>query len=232
MKTIGVIGGMSWESSLEYYRILNQETARRLGGRHSAPCVLYSVDFAPLADAMHEDRWDDVRAALEHGARSVSAAGAQLVLLATNTMHIFADAVEQAAGVPLCHIAEATGTAAAERGLHRMALLGTRFTMEKPFYSDYMERHFGIETVVPEPEATREELNRIIFDELVQGEVRERSSEWLRLLIEELAAQGAEGILLACTELGLAVRNASLSVPALDTTEIHARTAVERALSG
>jgi aspartate racemase len=231
MKTIGLLGGMSWESSLEYYRIINDEVKRRLGGLHSAQCVLYSVDFAPLEEKLRAGDWDAIARTLAEAARRLEAAGAGLLLIATNTMHQVADRVQAALTVPLLHIADAAGAQAARQGMRRVALLGTRFTMERDFYRGRLRDGHGVETLVP-GESERAEINRIIFDELCVGVFAESSRATLRGVIASLAARGAEGVVLGCTELPLIVRPADAPVPVLDTMRLHALAAVDAALAG
>jgi aspartate racemase len=231
MKTIGLLGGMSWESSLEYYRIINDEVKKRLGGLHSAQCVLYSVDFAPLEEWLRAGDWDAIARALAAAARRLEAAGAGLVLIATNTMHQIADRVQEALTVPLLHIADTAGAQAARLGMRRVALLGTRFTMERDFYRGRLRDGHGVETLVP-GEIERAEINRIIFDELCVGVFDESSRATLRSVIASLAARGAEGVVLGCTELPLIVKPADAPVPVLDTMRLHALAAVDAALAG
>ncbi len=229
MKTIGLLGGMSWESTREYYRILNEETARRLGGLHSAECVLYSVDFAPFAEAMAADRWDEVRDRLFAAAQIVERSGARMLLVCTNTMHLFADELQERLSIPILHIADAAGKACVARGVRKVLLLGTRFTMEKDFYRRKLEQRYGLEVLVPGPD-DRELLHRIIFDELCRGVIREESRTAILEVIARHAAEGADGVILACTELPLILRQEDSELPLLDTTELHAREAVDLAL--
>jgi len=225
MKMIGLLGGMSWESSLEYYRVMNETVRDRLGGLHSARCMLYSVEFGEVAPLLDEGRHDELTAALCTGAAALGRAGADLVLIATNTMHLYAGAVEAAAGVPLLHIADATGEAIGRAGLKTVALLGTTVTMEEDFYRTRLEERFGIRTIVPQE---REEFDRIIFDELCRGVVRDSSREWVTAAIDDCISRGAEGVILGCTELPMLVSRAP--VPLFNTTRIHAEAAVDHAL--
>ncbi len=229
MKTIGLVGGMSWESTLEYYRLINEMIKERLGGLHSARCILCSVDFADIEALQRAGRWAEATQFLVASARSVEIAGADFVLLCTNTMHKVADALQSGLRIPLLHIADATAEQVRRAGFRRIGLLGTRFTMEEDFYRGRLERPGGLEVVVPDaPE--RGAVHRIIYDELCVGCLRPESKVRLRGVMDQLAQQGAEGVILGCTELGLLLNDGDGPVPLFDTTRIHARTAVERAL--
>ncbi len=230
MRTIGVLGGMSWESTAEYYRLLNEGVRRRLGGQHSAELVLYSVDFAPIERLQHEDRWDDLTERLVTAACRVEAAGAELLLLATNTMHRLAPALEAALSIPLLHIADATGEAIRAEGLGTVGLLGTRFTMEQGFYRDRLAERHGLRVLVPEAEG-RELVHRVIYDELCQGRVLDASRVGVLEVCEALAARGAQGVVLGCTELPLLVRPGGTSVPVFDTTALHVEGALAAAFA-
>jgi aspartate racemase len=229
VKTIGLIGGMSWQSTIEYYRILNEEVARRLGGLHSAKIVLKSVDFSGIAEMQRRGDWEGAGLVLAETARSLERAGADMVLIGANTMHLVADAVRQAVHIPLVHIADATAARVRQAGLTHVGLLGTRYTMEKDFLK-YRLSTYGLVVSVPEAE-DRETVHRIIYDELCHGIVTAESRALVAGVAERLAARGAEGILLGCTELPLLIRPGDLSVPDFDTTRIHAERAVELALS-
>lgn len=230
MKTLGLIGGMSWESTLPYYRLINEEVRARLGGLHSARLVLYSVDFHEIEVLQREARWDEAGAQLAAAARALDAAGAELLVLCTNTMHKVADAIEAATARPLLHIADPTAEAIRAAGLQRVGLLGTRFTMEQGFYRGRLEQRHGIEVIVPEV-AEREQVHRIIYDELCLGEVRDDSRAVYRKVIAALVARGAQAVILGCTEIGLLVDADDASVPLFDTTVLHARRAVDLALA-
>jgi aspartate racemase len=201
MKTIGVIGGMSWESTVDYYRYINQEVARRLGGLHSAELVLYSVDFAPIEEMQTENRWDDAGRALAAAARRLEAAGAELLVLATNTMHKVAPAIEGAVEIPLLHIADPTGAAIREAGITTVGLLGTRYTMEGSFYRGRLEERFGLSVLVPPP-VDRALIDGVIFEELCFGVTKSESKRRYLEIIAGLADRGAEGVILGCTEIG------------------------------
>ena len=231
MKTIGLIGGMSWASTIEYYRILNQTAHARLGGLHSAKILLYSVDFADIEPTLRESRWADASAILTGAARRLEAGGAEMVLLCTNTLHKVADNIERATKLPFIHIADACGEAIVARKLKKVALLGTRFTMEQDFLSSRLERRFGLEVFVPKP-ADIDATHQIIFGELVLGKIEARSKAKYLEVIQSLIARGAEGVILGCTEIGLLVKPEDVSVPVFDTTWTHAMAAVEMALSG
>lgn len=228
MKVIGLIGGMSWESSAEYYRLLNELTRDRLGGLHSARCVLWSVDFAEIERLQVAGEWDRAGAVLADAARSLEAAGAELVLICTNTMHKVADQVAAAVDIPLLHLADATADAVRAAGLRRIGLLGTAFTMEQSFYRDRLASH-GLEVIVPDAPG-RAVVHRVIYEELCLGVVREESRAAYRSVIGELVAQGAEGVILGCTEIELLVSAADSPVPVFATTRLHAEAAVKAAL--
>jgi len=230
MKTIGMIGGMSWESSIEYYRIVNETVKEKLGGLHSAKSVMVSVDFAEIEKLQHEGRWEEATQTMIAAARHVEAGGADFVVICTNTMHKMADDVEQALRIPLLHIADATAEAIKARRLRVIGLLGTKFTMEEDFYRGRLVDRHGLEVLIPDAE-DREIVHRVIYDELVLGEIKSESRNQYRRIIEKLIAAGAQGIILGCTEIGLLVKEDDSSVPLFDTTYIHAVTAVELALS-
>ena len=229
MKTIGLIGGMSWESSAEYYRLINQETKRRLGGHHNAPSVMVTVDFAEVELLQHAGRWDELGGILAQAAQRLERGGAELVVLCTNTMHKLADSVTGAVRIPLLHIADATAEAIRQAGQRRVGLLGTKFTMEQPFYADRLHQGFGIETLIP-GDADRQLIHEVIYEELCHGMVRKASREAFRAIIARLAADGAEAVILGCTEIGLLLSQADSSLPVHDSTVLHARAAVEFAL--
>lgn len=231
MRTIGIIGGMSWESTAEYYRLINEEVGRRLGGLSSGRILLSSVDFAPFAARMARGEWDAIGGELAGEARRLKAAGAEALLVATNTMHRFAAGIESASGLPLIHIADAAAKAIAAAGKRKVGLLGTRYTMEGDFYRGRLLDRHGIETLVPE-EADRAETNRVIFEELCRGRFEASSRAWLLGLVERLAAAGAEGVILGCTELPLVLKEGDAAVPLWDTTRLHALAAVEFMLGG
>ncbi|WP_312112146.1 aspartate/glutamate racemase family protein [Brevibacillus reuszeri] len=229
MKTIGLIGGMSWESSLVYYRLLNEEVKARLGGLHSAKCVLYSVDFAEIERLQREARWEEAGQAMAKAARSLEAAGADLIVLCTNTMHKLTSSIEEATKLPFLHIADATAAAILEKGHKRVALLATRFTMEQDFYTGRLRDVHGLEVLLPNEEE-RNSVHEIIYHELCVGVIREESKQRYVQIIERLVEQGAEVVILGCTEIGLLISAEDSPVPVFDTTAIHARIAVEAAL--
>jgi aspartate racemase len=230
MKTIGLIGGMSWESTIPYYRAINDGVKRRLGGLHSARLVLYSVDFHDIERLQHAGLWDEAGELLAGAARSIEAAGAGCVVLCTNTMHRVASAIESAVAIPLLHIADATARRIREAGLRRVGLLGTRFTMEQDFYRGRLQERHGIEVVVPGAD-DRERVHRVIYDELCLGDIRATSRDSLRAIIARLVDAGAEAIVFGCTEISLLVSADDAPVPVFDTTAIHAAAAVEFALA-
>ncbi len=224
MACIGLLGGMSWESSAEYYRLLNELTAQRLGGLHSAECLLYSVDFADIEEMQVAGRWADAGARLAHAARSLEAGGADLVLLCTNTMHKVYDDVQAAVSVPVLHLGDATATAVQAAGLTRVGLLGTAFTMEQAFYRDRLASH-GLEVLVPTAE-DRAVVHRVIYDELCVGVVRPESHAAYLEVIDRLVAEGAEGVILGCTEIELLVKDGDTDVPLFLTTRLHVEAAL------
>jgi aspartate racemase len=229
MKTIGMIGGMSWESSIEYYRILNETVKDRLGGLHSARSVMYSVDFAEIEIMQSEGRWEQATQVMVEAARHVEAGGADFLIICTNTMHKMANAVEAAIHIPLLHIADATARAVKTQGFSKIALLGTKFTMEEDFYRLRLAKKYGLEVLIPDME-DREIIHSVIYDELVLGDIKPESREKYKRIIGKLIAAGAQGIILGCTEIGLLVKQDDSRVPLFDTTYIHATSAVELAL--
>ena len=229
MKRIGLLGGMSWQSSALYYALINEFVAERLGGFHSADCVMASVDFATIEAMQVGGRWDDAGAALATEARALEAAGAEMIVLCTNTMHKVADQIQSAVRIPLLHLGDVTAAAVLATGITTVGLLGTRFTMEESFYVDRMRSH-GLEVVVPEAE-DRAIVNRVIYDELVAGSVLDESrAEYVRI-IDNLRSRGAQGVILGCTEIELLIGPGDISLPVFPTTRIHAEAAVTAALS-
>ncbi|GGB83027.1 aspartate racemase [Knoellia flava TL1] len=229
MRMLGVLGGMSWTSTESYYRMLNRGVAERLGGLHSARLLVHSVDFAPVAQAQHDGDWDATLATLAEAARGLEAGGAEALLLATNTMHKVAGELEQACGIPLLHIADATANAIAADGLERVGLLATAFTMEQDFYTGRLEER-GLDVLVPD-ERQRAEVHRIIYDELCLDVVRDESRETYREVIAALVERGAQAVVLGCTEISLLVSDEDSTVPLYDTTAIHAAAGVDFMLS-
>lgn len=231
MKTIGLLGGMSWQSTQGYYRAINEAVAQRLGGLHSANIALYSVDFDPIETLQRRGDWDGAADLLVQAARQVEAAGADCLLLCTNTMHRVAPQISAAISIPFIHIADATAVIIQAQGLRRVGLLGTAFTMEQDFYKGRLSAHYGLEVVVP-GEVDRQRVHRVIYDELCVGQVKSASKlEYLRI-IDALQQQGAEAVILGCTEIGLLVSQSDTPITLLDTTAIHAQAAVDFALKG
>jgi aspartate racemase len=228
MKRIGLLGGMSWESSIEYYRLVNEITRDRLGGLHSADCLLRSVDFAEIELLQRDGRWDEAGERLAAEARALVAGGAELLVLCTNTMHKVADAITGAVEIPFVHIADTTAHAVRAAGLDSVGLLATGYTMEQDFYVGRLRDVHGLQVLVP-GEADRRIVHDVIYDELCVGVVREESREQYRRIMRELAAGGAQGILLGCTEIDLLVGPADAPVAVFDTTRLHAQRAVELA---
>ena len=230
MKTIGLIGGMSWESTIPYYQCINQQIKQRLGGLHSARIILYSVDFHDIDRLQQAGRWDEAGACLASAALALERAGAELLVLCTNTMHKVAPAIEAATDLPLLHIADPTAAAIKQAGIAKIGLLGTRFTMEQDFYRNRLIEKHGLQVLIPEA-ADRQEVHRVIYEELCLGKLHAASREAYRAIIARLAAQGAEGIILGCTEITLLVGPADSPVPIFDTTALHALSAADYALA-
>ena len=230
-KVIGLIGGMSWESSAEYYRLLNQGVRARLGGAHSARILMWSFDFAEVEALQHAGRWDQAAALLVDAARRLERGGADVLLICTNTMHLMAEQVQAAVAIPLLHIADPTAGRIQAAGLRRVGLLGTAFTMEQDFYRGRLRDRFGLDVLVPD-EADRRAVHRIIYEELVQDQVVPASRQAYRDVMARLAARGAEAIILGCTEIMLLVGEGDSAVPLFDTTALHAEAAVSLALAG
>lgn len=229
-KIIGLIGGMSWESSAAYYRIINETVRARLGGVRSARCLMWSFDFGEIEALQHAGRWDEATAALIGAARRLERGGADFVVICTNTMHRMADDVQAAIGLPLLHIADPTAERIRAAGHRRVGLLGTAFTMEQDFYKGRLAARHGLDVLVPEAE-DRAAVHRVIYEELVQGRVMPASRDAYRSVIARLVERGAEAVILGCTEIMLLVRPEDSPVPLFDTTALHAEAAVDRALA-
>lgn len=230
MKTIGLLGGMSWESTIPYYRLINEGIKQQLGGLHSASLLLHSVDFHEIEACQSRGEWDKAGEILAQAAIGLQQAGAEGIVLCTNTMHKVAEAIESRCSLPFLHIADATGRVISSQGMRRVALLGTRYTMEQDFYRGRLEQQFAIESLVPDAQA-RAKINQIIFDELCLGYFTETSRQYYVEVIEDLAAQGAEGVIFGCTEIGLLVPVERSPIPVFDTAAIHAADAVTFMLS-
>ena len=229
MKTIGLVGGLSWESSKEYYRIINETVNERLGGLHSAKCMLYSLDFAEIRKIQQTKGWDEVTKILIDAAQRLEAAGADIVLICANTMHKFVPEIQRRIHVPILHIADATAEKILEKGLKKVGLLGTKMTMEEDFYKGRIGERFGIDVLVPDKDE-RDFIERVIFDELCVGKMNPSSKKRFKEIIGKLVENGAEGIILGCTEIPLLIKQEDVNVPIFDTAEIHAKAAVEFAL--
>ena len=229
MKTIGLLGGMSWESSIEYYQIINETVRAKLGGLHSAKCTMVSVDFAEIEPLQHHGKWNDATQILIAAAQSVENGGADFVVLCTNTMHKVADEVQRHIRIPILHIADATAGRIKAQGLKRVGLLGTKFTMEEDFYKGRLTQKYNLEVMIPTLEE-REIVHRVIYDELCMGEIKQSSKMKYVEIIERLARAGAEGIILGCTEIGLLIKKEDSRVSLFDTARIHAVAAVDYAL--
>lgn len=231
MKTIGLLGGMSWESTVSYYRIINETVKEKLGGLHSARLVLHSQDFEEIASLQRAGAWDEAAQRLACAAQSLCTAGADFLVICTNTMHVVADSIESAAGIPLFHIVEPTAEEIRRSGLKKVGLLGTRFTMEQDFYKHRLRNRHDLDALVPD-EAERDLVHKVIFEELCRGIVRDESRQAYRAIIQRLVDRGAQGIILGCTEIAMLISPGDASVPVFDTTALHARKAAEYALGG
>ena len=229
MKTIGLIGGMSWESSIEYYRIINEAVKEKLGGLHSAKSIMVSVDFAEVEILQREGKWSEAARMMVDAAKSLENGGADFIVICTNTMHKAADEIQANVKIPLVHIADATAQLVKDSGIRTIGLLGTRFTMEEEFYKGRLSQNYGLKVIIPNA-GEREIVHRVIYDELVIGEIKQHSKEQYIGIIENMVNQGAEGIILGCTEIGLLIHQQDCQVPLFDTTRIHAEAAVEYAL--
>ncbi len=230
MKTIGLVGGMSWESTLEYYRIINERMKERMGGFHSAKVVLYSVDFHEVERRQHRGQWKELTDLMIDAAQRVERAGADLLVICANTMHKMADEVKGSIRIPLLHIGDVTAAEIKNRSLRRVGLLGTRFTMEQDFYKQRLSRNHGLEVLVPD-EKERALIHGILYNELCLGEIKDASKRMFQSIIAGLVSSGAEGIILGCTEIPLLVSQEDYDIPLFDTTSIHARAAVDHALA-
>lgn len=228
MKTIGLLGGMSWESSAEYYRITNEATKSRLGGHNNARSLMLTLDFHEIQELLHRAAWDDIAAILKKAAQQLEAGGADFIVLCTNTMHKVAPEIEQAVSIPLLHIADPTAEEIRSRGFQTVGLLGTKFTMEEPFFRERLETKHRLRVIIPE-QADRAIVHRVIFEELCHGRVVEQSRVEAQRIIEDLSRQGAQAVILGCTELALLLRPEDSVVPLFDTTALHARAAVKLA---
>ncbi len=229
MKTIGLIGGMSWESSAEYYRLINEGVRERLGGLHSARSLMYSLDFAELEVLQREDRWQEAAEMLCDAASRLEAGGADFIVICANTMHKVAPAIQAAVHIPLLHIADGTAERVKAQGIKRVGLLGTRFTMEQDFYTGRLTEKYGLRVILPEA-AERERVHRVIYDELCLGKINPASRSEYAAIMDRMVRAGAEGIILGCTEIGLLVHDEDCRAPLFDTTRIHADAAVDYAL--
>lgn len=223
-----MIGGMSWESSAEYYRLMNEEVKQQLGGLHSAKCILYSVDFQEIEHYQAEGEWSKAGQVLAEAAQSLESAGAEFIVICTNTMHKVIDIITEKITIPILHIADATANQIEKTSLQKVALLGTKYTMEQDFYRARVEG-FGIEVLVPFAEE-RTEVNRIIYEELCLGKIEQTSKDYYLRVIENLVQLGAQGIILGCTEIGLLIKQEDVNVPVFDTTVLHAQAAVNMAI--
>lgn len=229
MKTIGLIGGMSWESTVGYYREINEGVKQKLGGLHSAKIVLYSVDFEPIEKLQHSGNWDSTASILADAARSVEAGGAEFLLICTNTMHKVANQIERAVSIPLLHIADATAEVLIHNGVKKIGLLGTVYTMEQEFYKGRLSEKHGIEVIIPDA-PDRKFVNDIIYQELCLGHIEQASKQEYIRIVDKLIEMGSEGVILGCTEIGMLIGQNDTDTPLYDTTKIHAAKAVEKAI--
>jgi aspartate racemase len=229
MKTIGLIGGMSWESTVEYYKIINELVTEKLGGIHSAKIIMHSFDFQEIEELQHSGKWDELTDLLVEKAILLKNAGADFIVICTNTMHLMADDIEKRANIKVVHIAEATGDAIINKKMNKVALLGTKFTMQKDFYKKVLKDKYNIQTIIPNEE-DMQIIHDIIYNELVIGKITHESKTKYINIIEKLAKDGAEGVVLGCTEIPLLIKQDDVSIPIFDTTEIHSKYCVEQAL--
>lgn len=229
MKTIGLIGGMSWESSLEYYKLINETVKSKLGGFHSAQCLMYSVDFEEIEVLQHQNKWDELTNIMVNSAEKLKNGGADFIVICTNTMHKMASDIEDRVGIKVLHIAEVTGEKIVQKGMKKVGLLGTKFTMEQDFYKKVLKEKFDIDVVIPEEEE-RKIVHNVIYNELCKGIINDNSKTQYKNIINKLALNGAEGVVLGCTEIPLLIKQADVDIPIFDTTMIHAISAVEYAL--
>ncbi|MEO0571091.1 MAG: aspartate/glutamate racemase family protein [Bacteroidota bacterium] len=230
MKTIGVIGGMSWQSSKFYYQYLNEIVAEKLGGSHSAKVVMSSVDFSEIERLSFEGNWDEIGRLMAIEAKRLEQSGVDIVILATNTIHLVAKQIEEAISIPFLHIARATGASIANKRLNRVALLGTRYTMEKDFYNRILQDDFGLEVLIPEPEE-RDYLQDLIYNDLVKGKFTEAAKQKCLKIISKLQERGAQGVILGCTELPILIPGEAVSIPSFDTTMIHCLATIDFAIN-
>jgi len=226
MKTVGLLGGMSWESTVSYYQVLNRVIGSRLGGLHSARVILLSVDFQEIELLQHQGKWDELGEILARDARALEGAGADFLVIATNTMHLVAPAIEEAISIPLLHIADATAMRIKDAGIGKIGLLGTSFTMEEPFYRGRLEERHGLDVLIPSRE-DREVIHRVIYEELVLGKILPESRAEYQRIVKALQGEGAEGVILGCTEIGLLLGPGDTDLPLFDTALIHAEAAAE-----
>jgi aspartate racemase len=229
MKTIGLIGGMSWESSSEYYRIINETIKEKLGGLHSAKCILYSVDFEDIANLQHQGKWEELTKLMIDFAQTLERAGADLIVICTNTMHKMAEEIQNNINIPLLHIVDVTAEKIIEKGLSKLGLLGTEFTMEEDFYKKRLKERYNLDVIIPS-DNDRKIIDNIIYNELCLGVKKESSKEKFKEVIKKLISDGADGLILGCTEIPLLISQKDVEAPLFDTTTIHSKAAVEFAL--
>jgi aspartate racemase len=230
MRTIGLIGGMSWESTAEYYKLINETAKEKLGGLHSAKCLLYSVDFAEIENLQHQDNWLELSTIMVNAALKLKLAGAEFIVICTNTMHKLASDIEEYANIKVLHIAEMAGRKIRQQGMKRVGLLGTKFTMEQDFYKMVLKERFNIDVVIPDKQ-DREIIHEVIYTELCKGIIAENSKIKYKEIINKLVLNGAEGVVLGCTEIPLLIKQKDVTIPIFDTTAIHAIAAAEFAIN-
>lgn len=229
MKTIGLIGGMSWESSIEYYKLINELVKEKLGGVHSCKCIMHSVDFAEIEKLQHNGEWEKLTEIMVDIAKKLEESGADCIVICTNTMHKMAEDIEKEVKIPLIHIADSVGENIIKLNLKKVALLGTKFTMEQDFYKERIREKFGIEVIIPN-ETDKNIIHKVIYEELVKGQFKDESRQEYIRIINELVKDGAEGIILGCTEIPLLIRDNDVEIPIFDTTKLHSESAVKYAL--
>jgi len=229
MKTIGLIGGMSWESSIEYYRIINEEVYKKLGKSHSCSCIMYSVDFEPIKKLQHKNKWEELTDIMIKISQNLENSGADFIVICTNTMHIMAEDIEKSINIPIFHLVDAVADRIQNKKIKKVGLLGTKFTMEQNFYKKRLKKVHNIDVIIPN-EDERDIIHSVIYNELINGKIKEESKQMYKIIIENLQKNGAEGVILGCTEIPLLIKQKDSEIPVFDTSTIHAKKAVEFAL--
>ena len=229
MKTIGLIGGMSWESSIEYYRIINEEVYKKLGKSHSCSCIMHSVDFEPIKKLQHKNKWEELTDIMIKISQNLENSGADFIVICTNTMHIMAEDIEKSINIPIFHLVDAVADRIQNKKIKKVGLLGTKFTMEQNFYKKRLKKVHNIDVIIPN-EDERDIIHSVIYNELINGKIKEESKQKYKIIIENLQKNGAEGVILGCTEIPLLIKQKDSEIPVFDTSTIHAKKAVEFAL--